>query len=72
MTTIVSRHCQRLFLVVGHEHEGLAGLFLDRLELDLHLLAQLGVERRQRLVEQQHFRVWSKCAHQRHALALAA
>ena len=50
------RHGQRLFLVVGDEDEGDAGLVLQPLQLDLHLLAQLEVERRQRLVEQQHLR----------------
>ena len=34
--------------------DGDAGLALDLLELDLHLLAQAPVERAQRLVEQQH------------------
>ncbi len=47
-------HRQRLTLVVGDEHERDADGVLDRLELDLHLLAQLEVERAERLVEQQH------------------
>ena len=45
---------------------------LQRLELALHLLAQLQVERAQRLVEQQHLRLVDQRARQRHALALAA
>ena len=39
-------HRERLFLVVGHEHEGDADVPLDALELDLHLPPQL--ERRAR------------------------
>ena len=72
ITTISVRHGQRLLLVVRDEQEGLAGPLLDRLQLDLHLLAQLGVERAERLVEQQHLRVGRERPHQRHALALAA
>jgi hypothetical protein len=48
------RHGERLFLVVGDEDERDAGLVLQPLELDLHVLAQLQIERRQRLVEQQN------------------
>ena len=49
-----SAHRQRLTLVVGDEHERDADVVLDRLQLDLHLLAELEVERAERLVEQQH------------------
>ncbi|ANH38029.1 hypothetical protein I601_1597 [Nocardioides dokdonensis FR1436] len=42
-----------LLLVVGDEHEGDAELTLQGLQLDLHLLAQLEVERPERLVEEQ-------------------
>ena len=66
------RHRQRLFLVVGDEDEGDAGLVLQPLQLDLHLLAQLVVERGERLVEQQHLRLRRERARQRHALLLAA
>ena len=45
---------QRLLLVVRDEQEGDADVPLDRLELHLHLLAQLEVEGAERLVEQQH------------------
>ena len=65
-------HRQRLVLVVGDEEEGDAQLALQRLQLGLHLLAQLQVERAQRLVEQQHLRLVDQRARQRHALALAA
>ena len=41
-------------------------------ELEAHRLAQLGVERRKRLVQQQHPRPLHQRARQRHALALAA
>ena len=47
------RHRQGFFLVVGHEHERRADLAVDARQLDLHLLAELEVERPERLVEQQ-------------------
>ncbi len=48
------RQRQRLGLVVRHVDERDADFLLQVDELDLHLLAQLGVERGERLVEQQH------------------
>jgi hypothetical protein len=63
---------QRLLLVVRHVHGRDPDLALDRLELDLHLLAQLEVERAERLVEQQHGRVDDERAGQRDALLHAA
>ncbi len=65
-------HRQRLTLVVGDEHEGDADLALDAFELHLHGLAQLEVERRQRLVEQQRTRVVDQRTGQRDALLLTA
>ena len=65
-------HRQRLLLVVRHVDERDADLALDALELDLHLLAQLEVQRAERLVEQQHPRAVDDRARQRDALALAA
>ena len=65
-------HRQRLLLVVGDEDEGDPDLALDPLELELHLLAQLEVERAERLVEQQHLRLVDDRARQRDPLALAA
>ena len=65
-------HRQRLLLVVRHVDERDADLLLDPLELDLHLLAQLEVERAERLVEQQHLRAVDDRAGERDALALAA
>ena len=65
-------HRQRLFLVVGDQDEGDADLALQVLQLDLHVAAQLAVERGQRLVEQQHGRPVDQRARQRHALLLAA
>jgi hypothetical protein len=52
--------------------EGDAGLALHALELHLHLLAEPPVERRQRLVEQQHPRLRRERAGERDALLLAA
>ena len=50
------RQRERLGLGVGHENERDADIALQAYQLDLHLLAQLGVERAQRLVEQQQTR----------------
>jgi hypothetical protein len=66
------RHRQRLELVVGDVEDGDAGLALDALELDAHVLAQLGVEVRERLVEQQHVGLADERAPERDPLLLAA
>jgi hypothetical protein len=47
-------HRQCLLLVVRHVDERDAHLLLDALELHLQLLAQLEIERPERLVEEQH------------------
>ena len=65
-------HRQRLALVVGDEDERDADVALDRLQLDLHLLAELEVERAERLVEQQHLGPVDERPGERDALALAA
>ena len=65
-------HGQRLLLVVRDHHGGEAELALQLADLDPHLLPQLGVEVRQRLVEQQHVGPEHQRAGQRHALLLAA
>ena len=49
-----------------------ADVALDALELDLHRLAELQVERAQRLVEQQHLRLHHERARERDALLHAA
>jgi hypothetical protein len=66
------RHGQRLALVVGDEDEGDAGLVLNALELDLHVLAQFEIERRERLIEEQHLGPVGECASECDALLLAA
>ena len=65
-------HRERLLLIVGHEDERDPELGLERLELDLEVLAQLRVERAQRLVEQQHARPQHERARERDTLLLAA
>ena len=65
-------HRQGLALVVGDVHEGDAHRRLDGLQLHLHLLPQLEVERAERLVEEQDARPVDQCAGERHALALTA
>ena len=65
-------HRQRFALIVGDEDKGEAERALQGLQLALHRLAQLQVERSQRLVEQQHFRAQDERARKGHALPLAA
>src|ERR1700757_4231600 len=65
-------HGQRLALVVGDVDEGDPHLVLDAFQLDLHLLAELQVERAERLVEQQHARAHDQGPGPGHALLLAA
>ena len=57
---------------MGDKDGGRADGALDLAQLDLHLLAQLGVEVGERLVEQQDLRLDHQSAGQRHALLLAA
>ena len=65
-------HRQGLLLVVGHVHERDPDLPLELLELELHLLAQLEVERAERLVEEEHGGMVDEGPRERHALLLAA
>src|SRR5262249_53234520 len=61
-----------LLLVVRDHDEGDAEALLDVEQLELRVLAQLLVERGQRLIEQQQFRPLDQRTRQRYALALAA
>ena len=67
---LAERH--RLDLVVRDEQRRDAELAVQLLDLQPRLRAQLGVEVRQRLVEQEHLRLAHDRAAHRHALALAA
>src|SRR4030095_10843008 len=62
----------RLLLVVRHDDEGDAEALLYVDELELRALAQLLVERAERLLEQQELRPLRKAARQRDALLLSA
>ena len=62
----------RLLLVVGDEHRGDVHLVVQPAQPVAQLLADLRVERAERLVEQQHLRLDGERTGQRHALALAA
>ena len=66
------RHGQRLFLIVGDEDEGDAGFRLKALQFDLHFLAQLEIQRRKRLIQQQHLGPRRQGPRQRDALLLTA
>ena len=65
-------HRERLLLVVGDVDERDPEVSLQRLQVDLHLLAELEVERAERLVEQQHLGPVDDRAGERDPLALAA
>ena len=62
----------RLFEVVRDQHRGRAGLDEDALQLLAHEQRHLVVERRERLVEEQDFRLDDQRAHDRDELLLAA
>ncbi len=66
------RHGHGLFLVVGDHHAGHADPLDDVHQLELRALAQLGVQRAQRLIEQQKARAFGQTARQGHPLLLAA
>jgi hypothetical protein len=65
-------HRHGLGLVVRDVDHRDADLAMDALDLDLHLLAQVLVERAQRLVEQKHIRIEHEAARERDPLLLAA
>jgi hypothetical protein len=62
----------RLLLVVRHEHGRDVDLVVEAAQPGAQLLAHGGVERAERLVEQQHAGLHGERRGQRHALALAA
>jgi hypothetical protein len=63
---------QCFVLVVRHQQRGRAAGALQRADFVAQLLADAGVERRERFVEQQDFRLEGKRARQRDALLLSA
>jgi len=65
-------HRQRLTLVVRHEYHSDAEFLVEMLDFELHLFAQLLVERAERLVHQHQFGVENQRAGQRDALLLPA
>lgn len=65
-------HGERLTLVVGDEDHGDAERTLQMFDLQLHLLAQVLVERPERLVHQDELRVEDERPGERHALLLPA
>ncbi len=65
-------HGERLALIVGDIDEGDADALLDGAQLAAHMLAQLEVERGERLVEQKHLRLGAQRAGDRDPLLLAA
>ena len=71
-TAISSDSASASDLIVGDIDRGDAEPRLQELELDPHLLAQLGVEVGQRLVEQQDLRLAHQAARKGEPLLLAA
>ena len=65
-------HRHRFGLIMGDIDHGDADLAMDAFELDLHLLAQILVERAKRLVEQQHIWIEDQSARKGDALLLAS
>ena len=63
---------QRFVLVVGDHDEGDADFALELRQLEAHGLAQFGIEGGERLVEQEHLRLFDERTRERNALALAA
>jgi len=63
-------HRQRLLLIVRDHHRGQPKLLLQLADLDPHLLPQLGVEIRERLVEQQDVGLYHERPGERDALLL--
>ncbi len=63
---------QRLVLVMGHEQGGDADLGLDPADLVAQIGPHLGIERRERLVQEQHLRLDRQRPRQRHPLLLSA
>ena len=61
-----------LFLVVGHENAGQMDFVVQAAEPLPEFLPDLGVQRAERLVQQQHFRLDGQRAGQGHALPLSA
>ena len=66
------RELERLFLVVGDEQAGHAELAVELVEPATEVLAHLGVQRAERLVEQQHLRPRRERPGERDALPLPA
>ena len=64
-------HGHGLFLIVGYHDAGHANPFDDLDQFQLHLRAQLLVQRTHGLIEQEHLGALGQRAGQRHALTLA-
>ena len=62
----------RFVEIVGDEEDGLFGAVMDVQQLALQGLARLRIERAERLVHQQHFRIDCQCARYADALLHAA
>ena len=68
----LAAHRHRFVLIVRHHYESDAKLVLQPHQLELGIFAQFLVERRQRLIEQQHLGPQYQSPRQGHTLSLAA
>lgn len=66
------RHDERFFLIVGDKDEGDAEFCLQIFQLDLHVLAELGIEGRERFVKEEDLGAADEGAGESYALALPA
>ena len=65
------RHRERLLLIMRHVHDADAKPGVQMLDLDLHVLAQLLVQRAQRFVHEHELRLEHQSAGKSHALLLS-
>lgn len=65
-------HGKGLCLVMGYDYGGHAETLLDLAQLDLHMFAQAGIQRRERFIKQKDLRVDRQAACDGDALTLTA
>lgn len=65
-------HDERFLLIVGDKNEGDAEFCLQIFQFDLHVLAELGIERGEGFVEEEDLGAADEGAGEGHALALSA
>ena len=64
-------HCEGFFLIVCYIYKGDAEFVMHLLQLNLHFLTHLKIERTQRFVQQKNFRFIDQCPRNGNSLLLA-